>query len=149
MRVVLHLVTFVLCIGLFAASAPAAEQAEWDQAKVTSIAKRLIPAVNTAYESILPGQLGDANPNNFYRLREIGRRIRPEARRLADLLGKGEGHDATWPVYEQLAMQVRNAQELVNQLFVPEPVSGNLKACKVLIDELTPFYKKPDKAKDW
>ena len=149
MRVVLHFAMLGFCLGLFAAPAPAAEQAEWDQAMVTDLAKQLIPAVNTAYASILPGQLGDANPNNFYRLREIGRRIRGEARRLADLLGKGEGHDATWPVYEQLAMQVRDAQELASRLFIPQPVSTNLQACKAVIDELTPFYKKPDKKKDW
>ena len=149
MRVIVRVAVAVFCLGLLGTSANAAEQLPWDQAKVTAIAKQLIPAENEAYHAILPGQLGDINPNAFYQLREIMRRIRGESRRLADLLEKGEGHDATWPVFEQLALQVRNAQELVDQLFVPEPLSGKLKAANGLVQELTPYYKKPDKKKDW
>jgi len=149
MRVVSKVVVLVFCLGLSGIPASAAEQLPWDQAKVTGIAKQLVPAVNDAYNAIMPGQLGDLDSNAFYQLREIVRRIRSESRRLADLLGKGEGHDPTWPVFEQLAMQVRNAQELVNQLFVPESLSSKLKTAYELVHELTPYYKKPDKAKDW
>jgi hypothetical protein len=149
MRVVLSLAGLVFCLGLAAGAAPAAEQLPWDQKKVTSLAKDLVPAVNDAYQAILPGQLGDMDPNAFYRLREILRRVRGESRRLASLLEKGEGHDPTWPVFEQLAMQVRNAQELVSRLFVPESLSSKLGAAKDIVREITPFYKKPDKDKDW
>jgi len=48
-----------------------------------------------------------------------------------------------------LAMQVRNAQELVSRLFVPESLSSKLGAAKDIVREITPFYKKPDKDKDW
>ena len=68
---------------------------------------------------------------------------------MAALLSKGEGHDPTGPVCEQLAMQVRNVQELVNRSFLPESLSSKLGAAKAVVTELTPYYKKPDKAKDW
>lgn len=136
----LRVVVLVVGLGLVAPSLSLAEASAWDQAEVTKIAAELVPAVEAAYHELESRQIADRSPRQYYRLRETVRRIRSEARRLANGLAKGEGHDQTLPVYEQLALQVRDAQEIARRIFVASPLHDKFAAAGVLLDRLAPFY---------
>ena len=136
----LRVVVLLVALGLAVPPLSLAEPVAWDQAEVSEIASELVPAVEAAYAELRLRQIGDRNPREFYQLRETTRRVRSEARRLADGLAAGEGHDPTLSVFEQLLLQVHDAREIAQRIFLPSPLHDKLAAAGALVDRLAPFY---------
>lgn len=136
----LRVVVLLAGLGLAVPALSLAESVEWDQAAVSQIASELVPAVESAYDELRLTQIGDRNPRDFYLLRETTRRVRSEARRLADGLAAGEGHDPTLPVFEQLLLQVHDARKIARRIFLSTPLHDKLVASGELVDRLAAFY---------
>ena len=97
--------------GIVAAGTPAAaDLANWDQAKVTALAKQLADATqalnDTFYKQPPPGA-GSMQSRAYQQLRQKIRVIRMEAGALSSSLAKGEGYEETLPSYESLMELVR------------------------------------------
>ena len=86
----------------------------WDQARVTEIAKQLVSATQDLYDTFykqLPPTAGSGQSREFYRLKQVTRVMKTEARELSGQLEKGEGRDQTLPSYESLMETVRRARD--------------------------------------
>jgi len=133
-----------LVLGLvFSASGARAELAAWDQAKVATIAKQLVSATQDLYDTFykqLPPTAGSGQSREFYRLKQVTRVMKTEARELAGQLEKGEGHDETLPSYESLMEMVRTARELGARIFATEDLKRKATAVRGLLNQLGPYY---------
>jgi hypothetical protein len=125
-------------------SAPArGDVLAWDQAKVTAIAKQLVSATQDLYDSFykqLPPTTGSGQSREFYRLKQVTRVLKTEARELASNLEKGEGHEQTLPSYESLMELVRTARELGARVFATEELKQKATAVRGLLNQIGPYY---------
>ena len=137
-------VVVALVLGLTVAVAPArADVVAWDQAKVSEIAKQLVTATQDLYDTFykqLPPTVGSGQNKEFYRLKQVTRVMKTEARELAEHLGKGAGHDETLPSYESLMENVRRARELGARVFSTEDLKQKATAVRGLLNLLGPYY---------
>ena len=126
------------------AASPAAETTtsvkEWDQAHVTDLARQLADVSREADRIMRSRNLGDQQRRDFFRMREIVRRVRNETSRLALLLEGGAGHDETLPVFETLGMHVRDAKEVLGRLFTTQDLNQQFDKARELLNELAPYY---------
>jgi hypothetical protein len=120
-----------------------AEVVAWDQAKVAEIAKQLVSATQDLYDTFykqIPPTAGSGQSREFYRLKQVTRIMKTEARELSEQLGKGEGHDQTLPSYESLMEMVRTARELGARVFATEDLKQKAAAVRGLLNQLGPYY---------
>ena len=131
-----------LVLALSGATARA-DLAAWDQAKVSEIAKQLVPATKDLYDTFyqqVPPTAGSGQTKDFYSLKQVIRVMKTESRHLAGQLEKGEGHDQTLPSYESLMQLVREAREAGARIFATEDLQGKATAVRVLLNQLGPYY---------
>jgi len=131
-----------LALGVSGATARA-DVVAWDQAKVTDVAKQLVSATQELYDTFykqIPPTAGSGQSREFYRLKQVTRVMKTEARELAGQLEKGEGHDETLPSYESLMEMVRTARELGARIFATEDLKRKATAVRGLLNQLGPYY---------
>jgi hypothetical protein len=120
-----------------------ADVVAWDQAKVSEIAKQLVTATQDLYDTFykqLPPTVGSGQNKEFYRLKQVTRVMKTEARELAGQIEKGEGHDQTLPSYESLMEMVRKARELGARIFATEDLKQKATAVRGLLNQIGPYY---------
>ena len=137
-------ITIVSFLALAVSGATArADVVAWDQAKVSEIAKQLVSATQDLYDTFykqLPPTTGSGQSREFYRLKQVTRIMKTEARELAGQLEKGEGHDQTLPSYESLMEMVRKARELGARIFATEDLKQKATAVRGLLNQIGPYY---------
>lgn len=125
--------------------APAArgEVAAWDQAQVTRLAKELTTATGALYDTFVkqptPG-VGSMQSQAYYRLKQMVRLLRTEAREFASSLEKGEGREQTLPTYENLMQLTRSARDDAAKVFVAHDVGERAAAVRGVLNRLGPYY---------
>jgi hypothetical protein len=138
---------FVLGLALPAVSAEA-EPAAWDQAKAAALSKQLAEAAkalqDTFYKQPTP-TAGSMDSRDFYRLKQVVRRIRLEADHLQSELAKGTGLEETLPSYEDLMTSVRDAREIAQRTFITQDIKDRAATARTALNQLTPYYD-PDAA---
>ena len=130
-----------LAVGLSATAR--AELLAWDQAKVTALAKQLEEKSKALYDSFYkqpPPQLGSGHSHDYRRLKQEVRRIKSEARELANALAKGEGREDTLPIYEQLMEIVRSARDNARRVFTTQDVQARAGDVRQVLNQLAPYY---------
>jgi hypothetical protein len=128
-------------LGLvFSAAAARAELAPWDQAKVTALAQQLVPATQDLYDTFYKQPPPAVGQKEFYRLKQVTRVMKTEARELANGLEKGEGHDPTEPSYQSLMEMVDKARELGARIFATEDLKRKATGVRELLNQLGPYY---------
>jgi len=132
--------------SLLLADTGLADTDAWDQAEVSQITSELVPAVEAVYDELRRMPISGGDPRDYYQLRETTRRARGEVRHLEKSLAAGEGHDPTLPIFQQLLVQVHDAQELARHLFVPSPLHDKLAKANALIKQLGAYYTKTPEA---
>jgi hypothetical protein len=133
------IVALVLGLG-FSAPGAHAELAAWDQAKVTGIAKQLVTATSDLYDSFYRQPPPAVGQKEFYRLKQLIRVMKTEARELANDLAKGEGRDPTEPSYKTLMEMVNSARELGARIFATEDLKQKATGVRELLNQLGPYY---------
>ena len=142
----LHKIAPVVLVLAFAAwlpSASVAELAQWDQERVTALGAELSEACNALYDTFLkePAKtLGSGQSKDYYRLRQLVRRIKTEAKHLSSALAKGEGYDQTLPIYENLMTMVRDARAIAKRTFTSNYVLDKAAATGDLLRRIAPYY---------
>jgi len=133
----------VLAVTLWLPSASFAELAKWDQERVTALGAELKEACDALYETFLKEPektVGSGQARDYYRLRQIVRRLKGEARQLSSALEKGEGYDQTLPIYESLMVMVRDAREIAKRTFTSNYVLDKAAAAGDVLRRIAPYY---------
>jgi hypothetical protein len=140
----MHRISIASFLVLALSGAPArGDVTAWDQAKVTEIAKQLVSATQDLYDTFykqLPPTAGSGQSREFYRLKQVTRVMKTEARELSGQLEKGEARDQTLPSYESLMEMVRTARELGARIFATEDLKQKATAVRGLLNQLGPYY---------
>ena len=133
----------VLALVVWVPSASFAELAKWDQERVTALAAELAEACGALYDTFVKepqSTIGSGQARDYYRLRQVVRRLRSEARHLSSSLGNGEGYDQTLPIYESLMVTVRDARELAQRTFTSAFVLDKATAARDVLQRIAPYY---------
>jgi hypothetical protein len=136
-------VLLVLAFAVWVPSASSAELAKWDQERVTALGTELTQACDALYDTFLKepqSTVGSGQARDYYRLRQVVRRIKGEARHLSSALAKGEGYDQTLPVYENLMVTVRDARETAKRIFTSNFVQEKAAAAGDVLRRIAPYY---------
>lgn len=133
----------VLAVTLWLPSGSFAELAKWDQERVTALGAELKEACDALYETFLKEPektVGSGQARDYYRLRQIVRRLKGDARQLSSALEKGEGYDETLPIYESLMVMVRDARETAKRTFNSNYVLDKAAAAGDVLRRIAPYY---------
>ena len=133
----------VLVASAWLPSTSFAELAQWDQERVTAIAAELTKACDSLYDTFQKEPertLGSGQFKDFYRLRQLIRRIKSEARQLSSALAQGEGYDQTLPIYDNLMAMVRDAREVSKRTFTSSFVLDKASAAGDVLQQMAPYY---------
>ena len=136
-------VLLVLALVVWVPSASFAELAKWDQQRVTALSAELAEACGALYDTFVKqpqATIGSGQARDYYRLRQVVRRLRGEARHLSSALAKGEGYDETLPIYENLMVTVRDARELAQRTFTTAFVLDKAAAAGDVLRRIAPYY---------
>lgn len=116
--------------------------AEWDQQRVTTLAANLAEAVGALYDEFYnqPGTAGTGQSGAHYRLKQLLRRVKTEARHLAAAVKDGKGHEETLPIYEHLMEIVRDARIEVQKQFTSGPLLDKAAAVGDALLQIGPYY---------
>jgi hypothetical protein len=120
-----------------------AELAAWDQTKVTALAKQLEENAKALYDTFYkqpPPSAASGQSQEYRRLKQEVRRVKAEAKELARSLERGEGHDDTLPIYEQLMLEVRDARQMAARVFTTQDVQQRAAAVRQGLNEIAPYY---------
>lgn len=134
--------TLALLAAVTAATAARAEDAAWDQERVTTLAEQLRQACGDLYDSFYkqPTPTVGMQVRSYYELKQQVRRLRSEARELSAQLENGAGHDETLPIYQNLMLVVREARDNAARVFTTESVQKKATAARDVLNQITPYY---------
>jgi len=136
-------VVLVLAVTVWLPSGSFAELAQWDQERVTAIGAELSEACNALYDTFVKEPektIGSGQSKDYYRLRQLVRRIKTEAKHLSSALAKGEGYDQTLPIYENLMTMVRDARAIAKRTFTSNYVLDKAAVTSDLLRRIAPYY---------
>jgi hypothetical protein len=140
---ILAIAVLALVFAVSLAAPAGAELAAWDQAKVAALGKQLNQAANDLYSTFYkqgPPQLGSGQADDYRNLKQTIRRIQSEAREFDAALAKGDGHDDTKDIYENLMELVRDAREDARRVFTTKDVLDRASAMRQLLNQVSPYY---------
>jgi hypothetical protein len=133
----------VLLLAVWLPSGSFAELAKWDQERVTTLGTEFATACGALSDSFLKepqSAIGSGQRRDYYRLRQIVRRVKGEARHLSSALANGEGYDQTLPIYENLMVMVRDARETAQRTFTANFVPDKAAAAGDVLRRIAPYY---------
>ena len=138
----------LLAFALLAAPVAAEhhEQAapEWDQEKVTALARQLAESAQKLQREMArhktQAQVGSGQARAMLQFRDNVRVARDVSRSLANALGNGQNREQTTSTYRRLMTLVRDARETGRRLFIQEPALGHIADANAALDGLAPFY---------
>ena len=136
-------VVLLLTLAVWLPSGSFAELAQWDQERVTALGAELSEACDALYDTFVKEPekgIGSGQARDYYRLRQVIRRVKGEARHLSASLKKGEGCDQTLPIYENLMVMVRDARELSQRAFTSNYVLDKAAAAGDVLRRIAPYY---------
>jgi hypothetical protein len=136
-------VLLALAVTLWLPSGSFAELAQWNQERVTVLGAELSEACNALYDTFLKEPektIGSGQSRDYYRLRQLVRRIKGEAKHLSSSLAAGEGYDQTLPIYENLMTMVRDAREISKRTFTSNYVLDKAAATADVLRRIAPYY---------
>lgn len=132
-----------LALGLVLTASPAlAEAARWDQQRVTRLASQLAAAVKDLRVEVEknPDQPPGLARRAQYQAREDLRLLQYTTRQLASSLEKGEGREATAPIFQRVETLRRDAEENGRKGMIPEATLNKIAKAQDLLLQISPYY---------
>lgn len=132
----------VAFLGASIAGVVGAELAQWDQARVTSIAQQLVPAAN-AWELAVRQEddtIGSGTAREESSLRQQARTLREMSAGLAAHLAKGKGHDQTLDLYRSLREVADDTEEAAQRAELDAPAIAAWSKVADLLRQIAPYY---------
>jgi hypothetical protein len=135
------LLAFLTALAL--PSASAAELANWNQDRVTAIAREAAEKTSALYDVFYqqpPATLGSAQSRSYYELKQSVRRIRREAGHLASELESGKSREETSAIYNNLAQTLNRATEEARRTFTSDSLLAASTRAGDAMRRLAPYY---------
>ncbi|MDJ0866640.1 MAG: hypothetical protein QNK03_11060 [Myxococcota bacterium] len=126
-----------------AADSHAAERPEWDQARVTELAKELAQTVRDIRSQVqrtVSGNLATMQAHNRHNVIDNLRLIRNETRHLANELEAGKGYEETLPIARRIDTLIDRAARQMRTIGLTEPVLTRIEKADQIIEQIRPFY---------
>ncbi len=139
----MHRLRAIAIVLALTPAAAFAELAAWDQERVTAIAKDLVESSDALYDTFFAQPrptVASGQGQSYYRLKQMLRRIKQEARHLAAQLDDGKGYDETLPTYEHLTELVDYARPEARRTFSSDQLLGKMTAAGDDLRRLAPYY---------
>ena len=134
---------FLAVLLVLAATAARGETA-WDQARVASLSKSLVGAVDDLYDAFFKQPRVVTTPNairDYDRLKREIRHIKQVARGLHGDLQRGEGREDTQKAYESLVSSVNWARERARSVFTTQDVNAKADVARQTLEEIGKYYE--------
>ena len=136
--------TLAGAVATLGAGVTSAQLANWDQQRVTDIAKEFSQEATTARQvarkALGSSQIGTGQAHAQYRFLDQLRLIQSEAGHLARELEKGKDRDKTMSVYRRLMSLIAEAQENARKMFMPDDLLNQLGTAGDALRRLRPYY---------
>ena len=138
------LVFWLAClVGIALPSASSAQLANWNQERVTAIAKEAAEKTSRLYDVFYkqpPATLGSAQSRAYYKLKQSIRRVRRESGHLASELESGKGYEETLPIYNNLRQTLDRATEESRRIFTADDLLAAATSAGDALRRLAPYY---------
>ncbi|HVH04424.1 MAG TPA: hypothetical protein VNE71_00315 [Myxococcota bacterium] len=134
----------LLAVLLVLAATAARGETAWDQARVTSLSKSLVGAVDDLYDAFFKQPRVVTTPSairNYDRLKREIRHIKQVARGLHGDLQRGEGREDTQKAYESLVSSVNWARERARSVFTTQDVNAKADVARQTLEEIGKYYE--------
>jgi hypothetical protein len=140
----------MLCLALSAslllAASGASAATEWDQARVSALAKDLVSASEELYDTFFKQPRITSTPNavrDYERLEREIRRIKQTARGFAGDVSRGESKEETQKAYESILVQVNWARERARSVFTTQDVNARAEEVRTILEQIGTYYEGP------
>ena len=135
----------VAALTLFGALPALAQTAKWDQAAVTAAAKEYESAVSGLRDAVRQSQAWTvtASRPKLYQIQQDLRQIEWLAQSLHADLAKGEGLEATTPIYNQIEQNRQYANADAAFVDINDFIKPKLAAARAAQAKLAAYYPKP------
>jgi hypothetical protein len=136
------IVTAVAALALFVAAGAHAQSAKWDQATVTAAAAEYEAAVAGLRDAVRKSTAWTMTPNKskLYQIAQDLRQIEWLAQSLHADLVKGEGLEATTPIFNQIQENREYAKADAAFVDINDFIKPKLAASQAAIAKLSAFY---------
>jgi hypothetical protein len=136
------IVTVVAALALLVAAGAHAQTAKWDQAAVTAAAAEYETAVSGLRDAVRESRAWTMTPNKskLYQISQDLRQIEWLAQSLHADLAKGEGLEATTPVFNQIQSNREYAKADAAFVDISDFIKPKLAASQAAIAKLSAFY---------
>lgn len=138
-----NLNSLIVAASLLTATAAFAQDAAWDQARVTSLAAALHEKVDGMRDELRKaggGSIASLDAWAYHRLVDNLRLIERETQYLHLALASGEGRDETRPAYARIAMLRRTCDEEMRKQGLWQPMLERLAAARAIVKQMDPYY---------
>lgn len=138
-----RLFAWTVAIAAVAASPAMAELAQWDQARVTAIAKGLAANANAWEQAVRrqPGiSVGSGTAQEEFGLLNRAQVLREQSDALAGHLAKGDGHDKTLDLYRSLKEMVDDTGMEAQRADLDEPTLDAWAKFADSMRQIAPYY---------
>jgi hypothetical protein len=126
------------------AAAPAGAATAWDQARVASLAKSMVGAVDDLYDAFFKQPRVTNTPHairDYERLKREIRHIKQVARGLNGDLQRGETKEQTQKAYESLVSSVNWARERARSVFTTQDVNEKAEIALQTLGRIGEYYE--------
>ena len=129
-------------LSLWLPTVAPADQAVWDQARVTDLAGKLHQGLSGLRDEMrtVSQDLGSGRAAAYYRLLDNLRVLERETRYLHRSLDSGSSRQVTLPAYRRIAMLRRDCAEEMERLFLSKPALDRISTSRTIIEQLNPYY---------
>ncbi len=137
-------VAALLALALALTAAPGqAQQAKWDQDRVTELAVQLSDVVadlQRAFRRLPRPDIGSMQSRARFVFADHLRVLRTETRALAAQLEAGAGFEETLPIARRSRRVVRDLRAEARRMQLVQPALGMAEKAEEIIAQLAPFY---------
>jgi hypothetical protein len=139
----LVLATLTLLVAASFPLAASAELAQWDQARVTKIARELATACDAWQTAVLDqggDEIGSGSAEGEFGIAQNTQLLQERSLSLADHLEKGDGHDATLDIYRSMKETMDDTRVQAQESELDEPTMDAWSKLEGLFRQISPYY---------
>ena len=131
-----------LTIGLVLSSLAYSDELDWDQSRVTALAKELDEGLSGLRDEMrsVSQDLGSGRAAAYYRLLDNLRVLERETRHLHRSLESGAPRIVTLPTYRRITMLRRDCAEEMERQFLSKTALERISRARTIIEKLNPYY---------
>ncbi|MCZ7618934.1 MAG: hypothetical protein M5U32_11735 [Myxococcota bacterium] len=135
--------SLIVAASLLIATAALAQDAAWDQGRVTSLAAALhekVDGMRDELRRVGGPHIASLDAWGHYRLVDDLRLIERETQYLHLALASGEGRDETRPAYARIAMLRRSCDEEMRKQGLGQAMLERITSARAIVKQMDPYF---------